>query len=545
MNGNHHGSNDSNHGVPSVPSRPHILQWLSGAARGRDRVEFVASGGVRETTFADLWALSSRMAHAIAASPTTGRLAGVLTPSAEMVACFVGCLRAGRDFVSLPLPSRGQSAAAYSAQLRSVTELAEVGAVVVESAYSALLESATTPFSCPLFVAERLAEGTTDALRGDPEPGALVQFSSGTTGAPKGVRLEGGAIASCVEAMLAGLHIDRDPEVFLGWVPLSHDMGLIGGLLTTWVAATRAPYRYICVSPESFLARPSSWLQSCARRGATITAAPAFAYQISSKHLAAGPTLDLSALRAAIVGAEPIAPCTLRAFDAAASRHGLRATALCPAYGLAEATLAVSLVSPEDAWTTRAVTVDGQTTEYVSCGRILPCVRVDAPGPETGPGPIKVAGPALLSGHIPPRPRSIDGWLDTGDLGLLADGQLLVTGRQDDLLSIAGRNVFAWELERALADLPHVRPGGCAVVPDGRGRYVALFEPRHADEDGVDACLPQARQKLGALAGIGPSGVGCLPRGTLPKTPSGKLQRNRIAAELRQFVASCLAYREF
>jgi acyl-CoA synthetase (AMP-forming)/AMP-acid ligase II len=526
-------------------SGKHILESLCRAERGRDRVQFVSPSGVRHSTFADLWSLSARAARTISASVPAGRIAGVLTPSAEMIACLVGSLRGGRDFVSLPLPGRGQSPAAYLEQLRTITTLANVSAVIVESAYVSALESSTGAPVAPLLVAEHLIESATSALQGEPEPGQLVQFSSGTTGTPKGVRLDGFAIDACVEAILAGLRIGRDPEVFCGWVPLSHDMGLIGGLLASWVGATRAPYRYVCTSPELFVARPSLWLETCAEHRATITAAPAFAYDIAARRLPRGPLLDLSALRAAIVGAEPIAAETLRAFDAAARSHGLRSTALCPAYGLAEATLAVSMVPPETPWSSRSVVADGQRGEYVSCGAILDSVRVDAPGREDGPGPIRVAGPALCSGYIPSRPQPPGLWLDTGDLGILVDGDLIVTGRSDDLLCLAGRNVFAWELERAAYALPHVRSGGCAVVSDGRGSYVALFEPVHGERADADRWLTDVRRQLGAVAGLGPSGVGCLPRGTLPKTPSGKTQRNSIASRIDELIASCVAYAEF
>jgi acyl-CoA synthetase (AMP-forming)/AMP-acid ligase II len=357
--------------------------------------------------------------------------------------------------------------------------------------------------------------------------------------------LSGAAIAASAEATVIALRIEARPEVFCGWVPLSHDMGLIGGLLATWVGSTRVPYKYICISPELFMARPSMWMETCAANRATITAAPTFAYHVVSRHLARSATLDLTTLRAAIVGAEPIGAETLRLFASAASRHGLRETALCPAYGLAEATLAVSMVPPEEAWSTRTVSVDGQNSTYVSCGRILDCVTVAAPDISVGAGPIAVGGPAMCSGYVPSRSAPPTGWIDTGDLGVLAGGELFVTGRSDDLLCLAGRNMFAWELERAASTLPEVRAGACAAVTDGQGRYVVFFEPRGAEGSELEDVLTKVRRKLAAVAGIGPSAVGCLARGTLPKTPSGKIRRNSIAADLRNFVDSCLAYRQF
>jgi acyl-CoA synthetase (AMP-forming)/AMP-acid ligase II len=530
-----------------VSPRPHILELLSMADRGQSHVQFVTPRGVRDTDFADLWSRSSRVAHAIRTTLPDGRVAGVLTPSGDMIACLVGSLRAGRDFVSLPLPARGQDGSAYMQQIQTIIEASGATTLLVEAAYSGVLQAHATVLPCPLVICESLLDGSTK-IRSDGEPGELIQFSSGTTGTPKGVRLSSTAIAASVEATLDALGIGGTPETFGGWVPLSHDMGLIGGLLGSWVGCTRTRpgYKYICLSPELFSTRPAVWMETCATHGVTITAAPTFAYQIASRDLLRSPALHLTQLRAAIVGAEPIGPETLQAFASAGSRHGLRETALCPAYGLAEATLVVSLVPPGDGWKARTVSVDRQINSCVSCGRILDCVTVAAPDSGSEAGPIKIAGPAVCHGHIPPRAATKDEWLDTGDIGILADGELFVAGRSDDLVCVAGRNLFAWELEREASTLPDVRTGNCAVVADGRGRYVVLFEtPSHGQASTPKDVFAQVRKRLSAFAGISPSGVGCLPRGSLPKTPSGKMRRNRIAAELGQFIDSCISYTEF
>jgi acyl-CoA synthetase (AMP-forming)/AMP-acid ligase II len=463
-----------------------------------------------------------------------------------MIACLVGCLRAGRDFVSLPLPGRGQDALAYSHQLQKIIELTDTVALIVEDAYAEQFRTLPSPLPCPLRVAERVVESAATGLSGDPEPGELIQFSSGTTGTPKGVRLSGRALAACTRANIEALRIGQTRDVFCSWVPLSHDMGLIGGLLTTWVGSSQAAfYGYVCISPELFVARPSIWMASCAAQRATVTAAPTFAYHVVARLLGKGPAFDLTSLRGAVIGAEPIGPATLRAFAGAASRHGLREVALCPAYGLAEATLTVSMVLPEEPWATRVVSVDGQKGDYVVCGRVLDCIDVTAPKATTDAGPIKIKGASVCSGFIPARSASPDGWIDTGDLGILADGQVVVVGRSDDLLCIAGRNMFSWELEHAATMVSQVRAGGCAVVTDGAGRYVALFEPgSHARED-LGSTLLEVRRKLASVVGIGPSAVGCLPRGTLPKTPSGKIRRSRITADMGRFLSECLAYKEF
>ena len=324
-------------------------------------------------------------------------------------------------------------------------------------------------------------------------------------------------------------------------------MGLIGGLLGSWVACrrTRPGYKYVCMSPEMFLGRPLLWMETCAAEGATITAGPTFAYHVMSRHLPRAHSLDLSKLRACAIGAEPIGVETLEAFQRAAGAHGFREGAMCPGYGLAEATLGVSMVRPGEHWKTRTVSVDGQKAAYVSCGPVLDCVKVQAPDIEAGAGPIRIAGPAVCSGFIPTREAPADGWLDTGDLGVLAEGELLMTGRSDDLLCVAGRNLFAWELETEASKAPNVRTGDCAVVPDGRGGYVVLFETRTAADHDLDGTCRDIRLRLARLIGIGPAAGGCVPRGTLPKTPSGKTRRRAIAADLKRLVESCTAYKEF
>ncbi len=524
----------------------HILEMLS-SERSRCRVQLVTRDGTQETSFGELWSLSSRVACAIKASVPLGRVAGLLTPTPEMIACFVGCQRAGRDFVSLPLPARGQDASQYSQQLRTIVELSDVTALVVAAAYEPILLGLPSPLPCPVLVAERLAESTTDTLRTEAPPGDIIQFSSGTTGKPKGVRLTGMAVGASVEATLDALGVGDEPETFCAWLPLSHDMGLIGGLLGSWVgsARTRPGYRYVCISPELFLMRPLLWMQTCAAVEATVTAAPTFAYHLLSRQLPRSPTLDLSSLRACIVGAEPIHADTLRSFLTASSAHGLRENALCPAYGLAEATLAVSLVSPGVPWTTRRVSVEGKTSEYVSCGRVLGCVNVDAPQSPEEAGAIRVSGPAVFSGYVPARDDHGNGSIETGDLGVMADGELVVTGRSDDLLCVSGRNMFAWELERAAASVSDVRPGSCAVVTNGRGGYVALFESRSESQEDIATAAYQVRKELAAIAGIGPSAVSGLRRGILPKTSSGKLQRNHITSNLEQLIQESVLHKEF
>jgi acyl-CoA synthetase (AMP-forming)/AMP-acid ligase II len=525
---------------------PHLLDLLARASEHRAPVAFVTARGSRETTFHDLWHRSGRAANSLLKLGIRGRIAGVMTHSIEMVSSLLGALRAGHDFVSLPHSRRAQTTEAYIEQIERILLLAGVETVVADND-SVQLFAALSNFR--ILSAESLIDSSENARPTVDGDGALIQFSSGTTGVPKGVRLAGGAIGASIEATLEAY--GHWPGGRCNWLPFSHDMGLIGGLFTGWASTshtssiTEAPRRCVYISPGLFLARPLIWLETCASQASMVTAAPTFAYQILARQLrdTAAP-LDLSSLKVCIVGAEPIHATCLTEFEEAARRHRLDPNAICPAYGLAEASLAVSIDSPSQHWSTERVMSDGMARDYVSCGQVLPCVEVKIGGATGQPGRIEIRGPAVCDGVLPPSGESGDGFRDTGDLGVLRSNNLVITGRSDDLLCLAGRNVFAWELETEVTRCAGVRAGNCAIVSDGRGRYIVLFEPTLTLDD-PSGVLQAIRRRLASFAGIGPAGVGCLSRGQLPKTPSGKLQRKAIATQLEAFRDICIAYREF
>jgi acyl-CoA synthetase (AMP-forming)/AMP-acid ligase II len=333
-----------------------------------------------------------------------------------------------------------------------------------------------------------------------------------------------------VTAMLDHIAPHAEGAIACSWLPLSHDMGLIGMCLTA-LASMGPPWhgrRLALMPPERIVARPSRWLQACSELGASVTSAPNFALDLVIAHPGAVPTsVDLSQLRVLTVGSELIRPGTLRRFAEAMAPLGFDETALCPAYGMAEASLAVTMVRPHQHW--RSTPAGPERAEVVSCGVPLRGLAVLAPVGWEAAGPIAVRGASLLTGYVGQRVSPLeDGWLATSDMGFLSEGELHVVGRADDVLVIAGKKLYPELLEETASRHEAVRPGNCAAISDGLGGYLIVAERRRASAgaDMPDACR-WIRREL-AVGGVGPSAVVIVSPGSIPKTPSGKLQRKRL-----------------
>jgi acyl-CoA synthetase (AMP-forming)/AMP-acid ligase II len=393
-----------------------------------------------------------------------------------------------------------------------------------------------------------------------PAPGdlGLVQFSSGSTVDPKPVALTHAALAAMTDALVAATRPDAS-DVLVSWLPLYHDMGLIGCLLT----AMSYPGPLVLVAPEHFLARPALWLRAIARHRGTISPAPSFAYAYAADRVRdadlAG--LSLASWRIAMDGAEPVSADAMRRFAMRFERHGLDPGALLPVYGLSEAALAVTFgrggalpagrrVDP--ARLARDGVVVPGDREVVSVGTPVPGVEVEVRGPGGAPldegrlGRIWVRGPALMQGYLGDPAATVaalrDGWLDTGDLGFVLDGELFVHGRAKDVVIVRGANHAPDEFEAPLAAVPGLR-AGCAVAagfsPEGGGEALLILAERARETAGDEAAL-EARVRRAVLeaTGIAPHSVRILAPGTLPRTSSGKLRRTEA---LRRFQAGALA----
>jgi len=472
-----------------------------------------------------------------------GTVAALLSASTDCLAVIFGALRCGVTLVSLPHPARGMGTAEYLEQIARMCTMAGATHVLADPAYLDVLQGASVPVH-GFFEFHRR-----DAPTVAEEPGRFIQFTSGSTGTPRGIELS----LDAIDANLAQMYDWLEPRpggVICSWLPLSHDMGLIGfalyGLCST-CPPWSSPVDVVLMKPEDFLADPGNWLKACTDYGATSTAAPPFALHLAARALRAGRgPYDLSSLRSLVVGSEPVSAQGLRDFSLLATDHGLPANALCPGYGLAEASLAVAIDSPDAPWS--STTLDAaalaernwvqadQGIELVSCGRALRHVELRTES-ERAVGRLDIKSPSLLSRYVgdPVPPLDPDGWLHTADLVHLDSDEVFVVGRSDDVFVIAGRNIDARELDALVAGHPSVRPGNAACVRDDGSRYVVVAEPHDplADPSSLREAARSIRRSLATRFGAAPSAIVFIERGTLPKTPSGKVRRNHLENQWR------------
>jgi acyl-CoA synthetase (AMP-forming)/AMP-acid ligase II len=512
----------------------HLLDLLSNGSSNRGW--FIFDDGSRVST-AQLWADSARSAswfrHRIGPGSCA---AAILTPSAAALAAIVGAFRSGSVLASLPIPARGVSATAYLRQVEDLLRFVGARTVLVESDYVPLMVGMDAD------VASFEQTLTGDPIRHEEARSAeFIQFSSGTTAQPAGIRLSLDAMGENVEATLDALSLHPGDST-LSWLPLSHDMGLVGMCLCPWAGgATRfaGGGNAFLGRPEGFLARPLDWLRRASEEQVSITAAPCFALELVLRRVQhQSVALDLSRVRVLIVGAELVRPTVLRAFESVFAEHGFRPIAFSPAYGLAEATLAVSIVRPDEHWRAlRFGSVDGVHfesatgevgQEFVSCGRPLADteIRIDD-------GVISIRSPSLFHSCIGrAAPDLADGWFATSDLGQMNNGELVPFGRCDDVISVAGRNVDAGLVALAAETVDPIRAGATAAVlgPDGRLRIVT--ETTAPPDVSTQELLGRVRRAVADAVGIAPTELILVRAGSLPKTPSGKPQRFRVVAEL-------------
>lgn len=396
---------------------------------------------------------------------------------------------------------------------------------------------------------------------------AMYQLTSGSTGTPKAVELTHANIAANSTALFAATDGDADTDVMVSWLPLSHDMGMLAFLTL--------PMQYgvelVAARPEEFLRRPAVWADLIQRHRGTVTSGPNFAYALLALTLerADAGRFDLSSLRVAINGAEPIDARDTDRLAEAGARFGLSAGAITPAYGMAEATLAITFdksarvvvdrISRADLQERGLATPDdgADACGVVSVGRPVVGMEVRVVDdharsrPVRHVGSIEVRGLAVSSGYLTEhgwREGAIrDGWLHTGDLGYFDEhGRLYVCGRTKDVIVIAGKNVYPTDVERAACTVPGVRAGNAVAVRIDAGEhregFAVLAESKLAS-DPAEAERIQAEIALIVHRAVGhhARAVLVLPPGSVPKTGSGKLQRRRAAELFARLAAEAAA----
>lgn len=560
-------------GPPAPPPRFPTLAHALAAAAGHPSGVTLVDLQEREERLP--WGeVAARAARAGAALSARGvrpgdRVALVLRTEAAFLDAFFGAWAAGAVPVPLYPPVRlGRLDEWIEATARMVA-VSGARLVVSAGATRALLAEVVAKASGREGPAVLL--DAADLLRAEPAPPrlpapgdlGLVQFSSGSTVDPKPVALTHGALQAQVDALHA-LVAPTAADALCSWLPLYHDMGLIGGLL----GAMSYPGPLVLLAPEHFLARPALWLRALARHRATISVAPSFAYaycaeRVKDEDLAG---LSLAPWRLALDGAEPISAEALRAFAARFAPHGFDPAALVPVYGLSEAALAVTFAAPGGplggAWLDGEALASGDAVpaapggagarEVVAVGRPIPGVAVEvrredgALAGEGRLGRVWARGPSLFQGYLGDEAATAralqDGWLDTGDLGFVLGGALHLHGRAKDLVIVRGANHAPEAFEAALAGVPGLRAGGAVALgftPPGGGEGLLLLAERARDAaPGEDGALEAAvRRAITSRTGVAPHTVALLPPGSLPRTSSGKLRRQEA---LRRFLAGTL-----
>jgi len=554
--------------LPTVPPASEaqtlldMLEWH--VARHPERLHLTVlqdeSTIVGSLTYAELAAKARAVARGLVAREVAPgeRVALMLPTSVDFFTAFFGILYAGAVPVPIYPPMRLSQLEDHLR--RQVGILRNAGACLLITMpegrrLAGLLRAQVETLNAVESVAT-LAETPSQAELPPPagaESVALIQYTSGSTGDPKGVVLSHANLLANIRAMGAVMDAGSD-DVFVSWLPLYHDMGLIGA----WLGCLHFAAPLYVMSPLSFLVRPESWLWAMHRFRATYSAAPNFGFELCINKVdeadLAG--LDLASLRLVANGAEPVSPQTLHRFIERFGRHGFPPGAMAPVYGLAECS--VGLAFPplgrgpridridRDRLSTGggaepAKPDDPHPLEMVACGQPLPGheVRVvDEAGHELGDrreGRLEFRGPSTTRGYFnnETKTRELfhDGWLDSGDRAYIANGDIFITGRIKDIIIRAGRHLYPQEIEESVADIPGIRKGGVAVfsVTDpaaGTERVIVLAETRETDTAARARLEAAAHEVVTDAAGTPPDEIILAPPRTVPKTSSGKIRRS-------------------
>jgi fatty-acyl-CoA synthase len=483
-----------------------------------------------------------------------GDAVGVLAGApVEIAPTAQGVWMRGASLTMLHQPTPRTDLLLWAEDTTTIIHMIEAKVVIVSDPFMAAVPVLQKRGIAVVTVEQLLASDPVDPVDTDEDDLALMQLTSGSTGSPKAVQITHRNLYSNAEAMFIGAKYDVNTDVMVSWLPLFHDMGMIGFLTVPMYFGAEL----VKVTPMDFLRDTLLWAKLIDKYKGTMTAAPNFAYALFAKRLrkqAQPGQFDLSTLRFALSGAEPVEPADVEDLIDAGRPFGLRPEAILPAYGMAETTLAVSfsevgaglVVDEVDADLLGALrqalpTTRGNTRRLASLGPLLEGLEariIDEEGsvmPARGVGVIELRGEPMTPGYITMggfvSAQDEHGWYDTGDLGYqMENGHIVVCGRVKDVIIMAGRNIYPTDIERAAGRVEGVRPG-CAVavrIDAGHSRETfAVAVESNAWEDPVEVrrIEHQVAHEVVAEVDMRPRNVVVLGPGTIPKTPSGKLRR--------------------
>jgi fatty-acyl-CoA synthase len=543
----------------SVETLADVLRFRAGAMPRETHVCFEEADGAEQVlTYGALLERAMNVARWLEfrGLEKGDRVALMLPTCLEFFSCFFGVMFAGGIPIPIYPPFRADRIEEYATRQSMILRNAEARVLITfrEAERVARLIRPDVPSLERVVEAARLTEAQEKPVAGllnrpKADDICFLQYTSGSTAAPKGVMVTHANLLANIRAM--GRAIDARPgDGAASWLPLYHDMGLIGA----WMLPLFFGFPLTLLSPVTFLTHPVRWLRAITRRRATLTAGPNFAYELCIRKIPDSELegLDLSSIRGAMNGAEPVLPETIQRFCERFARCGLRPNSVIPVYGLAEATLAVSApplgrsvridrierIQFETEGRAAPAEADPHALAFVSVGCPIGCeVKIaDSAGREAGErieGNLWFRGPSATQGYFrnPDATAEIrreGGWVDSGDRAYRADGEIYITGRTKDIIIKGGRNLYPHEIEDAVGRVDGVRRG-CVVafgVTDpktGTERLVVVAETRTpAESRRIEAAIIEATSEA---AGVPPDLVRVAPPHSIPKTSSGKLRR--------------------
>ncbi|KOV89678.1 fatty acyl-AMP ligase [Nocardia sp. NRRL S-836] len=504
-------------------------------------------------TWAEVHERARRMAGALDVAPGTAIAVLAAEPAAIAPAVQAAWL-CGGSVTMLHQPTPRTDLAEWAEDTVRVLAMIDSRLVLLGAPFDALAPVLDQHGIAYRKLSELDGEPIADPVPTPEDATALLQLTSGSTADPKAVRITHRNLMSNALGMREAAALDPTSDVMVSWLPLFHDMGMVGFLTVPMLFGLEL----VKVTPVDFLSRPTLWADLITRHGGTITAAPNFAYAIVARRLASSDdSFDLSTLRLALNGAEPIDPAAVKSFIDAGARFGLRPESILAAYGMAETTLGVAfaplftglsvdVVDPQELEAARQAVPSESGRAYPLLGPPLPGLElrvVNDDGDVVGlrsVGEIQLRGDAVTPGYLtvngPLATQDADGWLSTGDLGyVVEDGQVVVCGRRKDVIIMGGRNIYPTDVERAACSVDGVRAGNAVAVRLDAGtqreRFAVVVESTLAgDAEAEKGLVKEVTARVVDAVGLRPFAVVVQPPGTLPKTPSGKLRRSAAAA---------------